>query len=214
LSLDSQINIISEGEADSMDHLTAVEEYVAKDCCVFQKSKESYGGLSNMSNDYPLEVNGISVRSSEALFQACRFPDHIEAQEAIIAQKSPWMAKMKSKPLKEDYNRSDWVEIKPDLMRWCLRVKLAQHYTKFGDLLDSTGDKQIVELSSKKNLWAAVVDKDDPGRLKGQNLLGKLLMELRSIYRSEEKESLLTVEPPEIENFKLYGKSITSIIEK
>ena len=197
-----------------MSNLTDEEKYLAMDCCVFQKSKESFGGLSNMSNDYPLEVNGISIRSSEALFQACRFPDNIEAQEEIIKQKSPWMAKMKSKVYKKTHNRTDWVEIKPDLMRWCLRVKLAQHYSEFGGLLDSTEDKQIVELSSRKNLWAAVVDKEDPDRLVGQNLLGKLLMELRSAYRSENRENLLKAEPPEIKNFKLYGKSITSIIEK
>lgn len=199
---------------DIENNLFAEETYIANDCCVFQKSKESFGGFSNMNNDYPLEVNGISIRSSEALFQACRFPDHIEAQKVIIAQKSPMAAKLKSKLYKKTDNRPDWVEIKPDLMRWCLRVKLAQNFTKFGDLLDSTGDKRIVELSHRKNLWSAVVDREDPARLKGQNLLGKLLMELRSVYRSEEKENLLTVEPLEIENFKLYGKSITNVIEK
>ena len=40
---------------------------VHENCVVFFKVNEEWGGLSNMSNDFPLRVNGLRIGSSEAL---------------------------------------------------------------------------------------------------------------------------------------------------
>ncbi|HLH61465.1 MAG TPA: NADAR family protein [Ktedonobacteraceae bacterium] len=119
--------------------LQAYRTYRRNECAVFLKTAEQYGGLSNMAGGYPLLINGVRILTSEALYQACRFPHLPEVQKLIIGQKSPMAAKMKSKPYRKD-SRPDWDSIRVHVMRWCLRVKLVQHWENFGELLLSTGD--------------------------------------------------------------------------
>ena len=48
--------------------------YVAADCAVFLKTKERFGGLSNMAGGYPIRLLGLRIPTTEHLYQACRFP--------------------------------------------------------------------------------------------------------------------------------------------
>ena len=59
------------------------------DCIVFYRVNEELGGLSNMFNDFPLCVNGVPIGSSEALYQACRYPRHADWQKEIINAPMP-----------------------------------------------------------------------------------------------------------------------------
>ena len=171
-------------------------------------TKERFGGLSNMASGFPLEVNGIRIWSSEALYQACRFPHLPHVQELIISQRSPMTAKMKSKPHRKN-SRPDWEKINVTVMKWCLRVKLAQNWLTFGDLLLSTGEAPIVEESVRDKFWAA--KPLDDGTLVGGNVLGRLLMELREELRGPNKQSLSQVATPNITNFLFLGKPIGTI---
>ena len=72
--------------------------YVSGEAVVVYKTKEDFGGLSNMASGYPLQINGVRILTTEALYQACRFPHLPEVQREIIGQHSPMTAKMKSKP--------------------------------------------------------------------------------------------------------------------
>lgn len=126
--------------------------YHSSECCIFRKTKEEYGGLSNMASGYPLEINGLKILSSEALYQALKFPGYPKIQEKIIGERSPMTAKMVAKPYK-DCIRKDWEEVKIKVMRWCLQIKLAQNYIKFGLLLEQTHLKNIVEDSKKDDFW-------------------------------------------------------------
>jgi ribA/ribD-fused uncharacterized protein len=183
--------------------------YQRAEAVVVYKTKEDFGGLSNMASDYPLLVNGVRLLTTEALYQACRFPLLAEIQREIIDQKSPMTAKMKSKPLRSK-TRPDWDSVRFKIMRWCLRVKLAQNYNKFGNLLLSTDDKPIVEQSRNDDYWGAkVVDGDMT--LIGQNVLGRLLMELRERLRQDTQSQLLTVEPLSIPDFLLLGNPIEAV---
>lgn len=110
-----------------------LREYLRSESVVVHKTKESFGGLSNMAAGFPLRINGFRVPTSEALYQACRFPDLPHVQREIIAQHSPMTAKMKGKPHRKA-TRNDWDKVRHNVMRWCLRVKLAQHYKEFGKL--------------------------------------------------------------------------------
>lgn len=161
-----------------------------------------------MAAGFPLRVNGVSIRTSEALYQACRFPHMPEVQRLIIDENSPMTAKMRGKPYR-DQSRADWESVRTKIMRWCLRVKLAQNVRSFGDLLIETGDKPIVEYSSKDDFWGARPQED--GSLQGMNVLGRLLMELREQIRSGAPKDLRTVEPLPLENFFLYGEPIEAI---
>jgi ribA/ribD-fused uncharacterized protein len=181
--------------------------YHANDVISFRKTGEEFGGLSNMAPGFPLRIAGVDLRTSEALYQACRFPHRPEVQKIIVSEISPMTAKMRSKPYRND-SREHWNDIRVPIMKWCLRVKLAQNWTKFGDLLLQTGDKPIVEDSRKDEFWGAI--KDNDGHFKGSNVLGRLLMELREKLKSS-PESLTQVFPVKIHDFRLLGRDIPII---
>lgn len=184
--------------------------YVRSEVAIVYKTKEIFGGLSNMASGYPLEINGVRIRTTEALYQACRFPHMQEVQREIIGQHSPMTAKMKSKPHRKD-SRQDWNEIRHKVMRWCLRVKLAQNYEEFGQLLLATGDQPIVEQSRKDDFWGAKLADSTGDILVGQNVLGRLLMELREKLKADKEGGLKTVPPLGITDFMLLGKSIEAV---
>ena len=128
--------------------------YHRQSCVVFHKTKERYGELSNMASGYPLRVNSVRILTSEALYQACYFPHLPEIQRVIIAQKSPMSAKMQRKKHRKDA-RPDWDAVRVTIMEWCLQVKLAQHWERFGTLLRSTGYRPIVEQSRRDEFWGS-----------------------------------------------------------
>lgn len=182
--------------------------YLARECVTFRTTGERFGGLSNMAPGYPLEVNGVAIRTSEALYQLCRFPHQPDVQRIIVEEASPMTAKMKSKPYRGD-SRQDWDSVRVRVMRWCLRVKLVQNWSKFGELLVATEAKPIVEDSRKDDFWGA--KPTDTGTLIGRNVLGRLLMELREIVRSE-PQTLVCLEPPAIADCLLFGEPIRGIM--
>lgn len=183
--------------------------YNRAESIVFLKTREAFGGLSNMAGDFPLCVNGIHIRTSEALYQACRFPHLPEVQRLIIEQRSPMTAKMKSRKHHQD-SRTDWDCVRVKIMRWCLRVKLIQNWDAFSELLLKTGDQSIVEQSRKDDFWGA--KPIDTHTLVGVNALGRLLMELREEVKNEGQEAFLRGEPLDILNFLLDGRPIEPII--
>lgn len=184
--------------------------YVRSEVVVVYKTKEDFGGLSNMASGYPLQINGVRILTTEALYQACRFPHMPEVQREIIGQHSPMTAKMKSRPHRKD-SRSDWDEVRYKVMRWCLRVKLAQNYAEFGRLLLATRDRPIVEQSRKDDYWGAKLADEAGDTLIGQNVLGRLLMELREKLKDDTDGMLKTVTPLGIPDFLLLGKPIETV---
>ena len=195
----------------SRDLQRNLRKYDRETSVVFFKTKEEFGGLSNMAGGYPLQVNGIDIRSSEALYQACRFPHRSDLQSLVIEQKSPMTAKMKTKPHR-NLTRPDWDQVRIEIMRWCLRVKLAQNWLKFSNLLIETGDRPIVEQSRKDDYWGAIPFTDGQ-TLIGRNALGRLLMELRDvIMKSNEPDVLLIVEPLHILDFRLDNRPIGRVV--
>jgi hypothetical protein len=77
---------------------------------------------------------------------------------------------------------------------------------RFGSVLLATGDAAIVERSSKDRYWGAV--ESAAGTLEGQNVLGRLLMELREELKTRSHEELLVVLPPQVERFVLLGRPV------
>lgn len=185
--------------------------YIKSESVVVYKTTDQWGGLSNMAAGFPLQVNKVKILTSEALYQACRFPHLPDVQKEIIGQHSPMIAKIKTKPYRQN-SREDWEDVRYKIMRWCLRVKLAQHYESFGELLLSTNDKPIVELSRKDDYWGAKSQVNNDV-LVGENVLGRLLMELREKLKMDYSKNLLSVEPMNIDNFLLLGKPIGRVID-
>jgi ribA/ribD-fused uncharacterized protein len=160
-----------------------------------------------MAPGFPLIINGAEIRTAEALYQACRFPHRPDVQALILQEYSPMTAKMRSKPYRQ-LSRADWDRVRTKVMRWCLRVKLAENWNRFADLLLQTGDRPIVEESRKDAFWGA--KPIDYEILVGVNALGRLLMELRAGLRKE-GDRLKEVSPPPIADFLLRGRPIGTI---
>jgi N-glycosidase YbiA len=151
----------------------------------FTKTDLPYGWMGNMFAA-PMSYDEKKWLTSEALFQALRFSE-VEIREKIRTMKSPMSAKMVAKSLKEKMVVKPLSEKDLDNMRLCLRLKFTQH-PALRDKLLRTGDHIIFEDVSAKHgarhrFWGAVRVAD---RLEGDNMLGKLLMELREELRKEE----------------------------
>jgi len=183
-----------------------VRTYSRAESVVFLKTDEPFGGLSNMAGGYPIRVNGIRILTSEALYQACRFPHLPDVQRMIIGENSPMTAKMRSKPYRKD-SRRDWDQVRVRIMRWCLRMKLASNWSAFSELLLRTGDRPIVEQSRKDDFWGAKAV-GDGSTLVGMNVLGRLLMELREQVKENGRDAFLRVDTPGIPDFQLLGRPI------
>lgn len=185
--------------------------YRKDECCVFRKVKGPWGGLSNMAGGFPLVVNDIKIRSTEALYQVLRFPYLPDAQEKIIRQTSPMFAKFVSKSYKNQ-SRKDWDDIQVEIMYWALRIKLAQNLFTFGNLLKSTTGKYIVEHSRNNEFWGTVSDKGDDRILIGANVLGQLLEILRDDFQPTILERVIIIPPPDIPDLFLYGTNIQEVV--
>jgi ribA/ribD-fused uncharacterized protein len=72
--------------------------------------------------------------------------------------------------------RSDWHDIKVNIMRLIIRAKTEQHPYVRRKLL-ATGDRELIEDSWRDDFWGWGPNRD------GQNMLGKLWMELRAELR-------------------------------
>jgi ribA/ribD-fused uncharacterized protein len=161
--------------------------YPVSESAVFHKTREEYGELSNMRHDFVLRWDGRRVHSSEALYQAMKFPrearvfdpalgKEVSPFEVVISQTNAMTSKMKAKKYRE-LTRPDWHTIKLDVMNYCIRLKYLQHREWMDQVLDDTMGLPIVEKSRRDQLWGAV--NDYRGNLVGENLLGCLWMILR-----------------------------------
>jgi ribA/ribD-fused uncharacterized protein len=176
--------------------------YRKNEVVFFRTTTGEFGPLSNMAPDFPIFVMGVRVPTAEALYQACRFPDDPDVQRVIIDQMSPMTAKMKSKKYRER-TRRDWEDVRVNVMRWCLRIKLQNNWSTFGNVLERTGERQIVEESTKDDFWGAKPQAD--GTLSGMNVLGRLLMELRAHHLDVKSGRIVSITYPTISHFNLFG---------
>lgn len=150
----------------------------------FTKVDLPYGWMGNMAA-FPILHEEIIWRTSEALFQALRY-NVSEIRETIRAEKSPMGAKMKAKTFKNQMVIEPCSDEDLSNMRLCIRLKFDQHPALKEKLL-KTAEHEIVEDIGSRNgarhlFWGA---KKVNGVWQGQNNMGKLLMELREVYRME-----------------------------
>lgn len=140
---------------------------------LFYRVKDAWGCFSNFA-PYPIILKGVVWPTVEHYFQAQKFSG-TSLEEEMRLEKSPMkvarMGRDRTKKLRED-----WDAVKDDIMREALRAKFLQH-PDLRDILLSTGDAEIVEHTPNDNYWA------DGGDGSGQNLLGKMLMEIRALIR-------------------------------
>ncbi|OCT11556.1 Swarming motility protein YbiA [Paenibacillus pectinilyticus] len=141
----------------------------------FYETDKPYGCFSNFAK-YPIEIQGKIWPTSEHYFQAQKF-EGTEHEEQIRLARTPMeaarMGRERFRPL-----RSDWEEIKLAIMKEAVKAKIQQHET-VRDILLSTGNCVLVEHTKNDEFWG------DNGDGTGQNMLGKILMEIRAEYGSQ-----------------------------
>jgi ribA/ribD-fused uncharacterized protein len=133
--------------------------------------------LSNFSA-FSVIWAGRRFPTSEHLYHWLRFRSSDTARaisEAVANAASAHEAFKLAQEFKA-HQRDDWNAVKVDRMRDILRAKATQHEYVRRKLL-ATGDRELVENSWRDDFWGWGPNRD------GQNMLGKLWMEVRAELR-------------------------------
>lgn len=146
--------------------------------------EQEFYPLSNFSA-FTLRWKGCKFDTSEAAYHWEKFP--ASSADMLIGRESPAanavrVAASAHEAFKIAENnaflrRPDWDAVKVGIMREILRAKTAQHEYVRHKLL-ATGDRELVENSWRDAFWGWGPNRD------GQNMLGKLWMEIRTELRS------------------------------
>lgn len=150
----------------------------------FRRTKDSLGDFSNFAVGLPIKIHGFEIQSSEHLYQTMRFPHLPDVQLQILIADAPKTCKTIARE-HDVSSRGDWDEIRVSVMRWVLARKILANAKRMGKLFELSKDKPIVEFSKHDTFWGASPDWDGAEILKGRNILGCLLTELRTEFRKE-----------------------------
>ena len=154
--------------------------YARSQVCGFRFSREIWGELSNFRTLTASIVAGpCTFDTSEALYQACKFAARPDIQQRIAEAPTPRAAAAigRTQGLGIDPN---WNAQRVDVMRWVLRMKREANETEIDAVLSATGERPIVEVSTRDPWWGARPVAD---RYEGRNVLGRLWMEFRQHLR-------------------------------
>lgn len=145
---------------------------------VIPEFQAKYRWLSNFWGCDILSADGRRFATVEHAFQWTKFLGVAGAEkvrDSIANASSPANAKRIASQFKY-LARPDWLDIRIEVMRRLLRQKFARGSELAAKLL-ATGDAELVEGNRWRDFFWGVCD----GR--GENWLGKLLMEIRSELR-------------------------------
>jgi N-glycosidase YbiA len=136
----------------------------------FYRVDDDFGEFSNFS-PHPITLDGARWPTSEHYFQAQKFAD-AGVRERIRKATGPMEATRIGRDRKLKL-RADWESAKVGVMHKALVAKFTQH-AELRELLLSTGDAKLVEHTDNDSYWG------DGGDGRGRNMLGQLLMRVRS----------------------------------
>lgn len=145
----------------------------------FTKVALPFGWLGNMA-PFPVVWEGVTWKTTEALFQALRFEDP-QIREKIRLEKSPFSAKLVAKSHRSEMSIEPLSAKDIKNMILCVRLKLDQH-PELKEELKKTGDAILFEdVSSRKTrgsslFWGAYLQ---DGELIGKNILARIWMKER-----------------------------------
>jgi len=136
----------------------------------FYSVQDEWGEFSNFAG-YPIRLKGKLWPTSEHYFQAQKFKEK-GLQEKVRRANTPSLAARLGRDRKKPLRR-DWESVKVNVMRDAVLAKFEQH-PELADLLLSTGEAKLVEHTANDAYWG---DGGDGG---GRNMLGRILMQVRS----------------------------------
>ena len=143
-----------------------------KEKIFFWSQKDKYGAFSNFYH-FPFEVHGLMYKTVEHFYQSQKAVNQYDQWLEIVNAKTPKMAKYLGSKVVLPI---DWEDQKYSIMLQGVRLKFYQN-SDLTNLLISTGDAIIYEDSPYDKIWGTG---KRGGIGSGKNLLGKILMEVRS----------------------------------
>ena len=157
--------------------------YTKEQACGFRFTNQSWGAFSNFQPlAVPILAGPWSFGTSESLYQACKFATHPDVQQRIAETRTARQAAAigRTPGLGID---PGWNAQRVNVMRWVLRMKREANAAEIDAVLAETGDRPIVEVSTRDPWWGARPVAD---RYEGNNVLGRLWMELRHHLREHD----------------------------
>ncbi len=141
------------------------------------------GVLSNFEKCY-IKYKGHLFATTEQAFmweKAIFFNDH-ESASKILKEENPAKAKKLGREVK-NFDDSKWSKVCYEIMYKINYEKYFQN-TRLKNILLNTGDKMIIEANPKDTRWGVGLSAEDDRVLdesqwQGENLLGKVLMQVR-----------------------------------
>ena len=137
----------------------------------FYHSDQPWGELSNFSR-HSIYLKNKIWPTVEHYYQAQKFAE-TKHEESIRRSATPILAKQLARDFSKYLAIVDWPNVKQEVMLAGLRAKFSQH-PDLVELLISSGDRKLTEHTAKDKYWG------DTGDGSGKNILGKLLMQVRS----------------------------------
>ena len=154
----------------------------------FWKTNEKYGFLSNWYQS-SFEVDGVTYKDSEQYMMAQKalLFDDVDTYKKILNANTPEEYKKLGRQI-TPYVDEKWAAVRKDVCKRGVMAKFMQNEDIRTKIL-STENRPIFEASPLDSIWGIGVDEATASKMnidefQGQNLLGKLLMEVRDEIRS------------------------------
>ena len=154
--------------------------YARDPACGFRFTKAAWGAFSNFQPlTVPIVAGPWTLQTAEHLYQACKFADRPDIQQRIAKAPTARDAAALGRAPGLGIHPA-WNAQRVDVMRWVLRMKREANADEIDAVLAATGERPIVEVSTRDPWWGARPVAD---RYEGKNVLGRLWMELRQQLR-------------------------------
>ncbi len=157
--------------------------------CFYEQDFYVLSNFSAFAIMWPLNAREGLGRfdTSEALYHWLKFSGQAEPKRVPTSDQWTIASAIRAAPSAHEtfkiavrhwsHRRRDWDEIKVGVMKGIIRAKAEQHEYVRRKLL-ATGDRELVENSWRDDFWGWGPNGD------GQNMLGKLWMEVRAELRA------------------------------
>ena len=160
--------------------------YNRDEVCPFRFTREAWGGFSNFAPlAAPIPAGPWTFSTSEALDQAAKFAAAPDIQRRIACAPTAREAAAIGRGT-SDGLYPDWNAQRVNVMRWLLRMKREAIAAAIDAALAPSGDRPIVEVSTRDPWWGA---KPAGDTYRGENVLGRLWMKLRQQLRDGDPAS-------------------------